>query len=212
MPAVFNGPATLTQVLMARHSFVLHLRQFIIPVAVSNQTNGLLPGRNLLLAADQLLAGRLLVLGVLAYFGYPEAHEDDAERAVHGALEIINATSRLSARAKQEYAVELPVRIGIATGLVVVGDLIGEQTTEETAVVGMTPNLAARMQELADLNTVVISDDTRRLISGVFEREDLGEHTLKGISEPHRVWRIAGRMESESRFQSTRSAAKGLWL
>ena len=106
--------------------------------------------------------------GVLVYFGYPQAHEDDAERAVRAGLAVIEAVGRLPARRG------LRVRLGIATGLVVVGDLIGEGAAQERGVVGETPNLAARLQALAKPNTLVIADSTRRQIGGLFDLEDLG--------------------------------------
>jgi len=118
--------------------------------------------------------------GVLVYFGYPQAHEDDAERAVRAGLELIQAVSGLQSSAP------LQTRVGIATGLVVVGDLIGSGEAQERGIVGETPNLAARLQGVAEANTVVIADDTRRLIGNLFELEDLGALELKGIAEPIR--------------------------
>ncbi|MGA9208214.1 MAG: adenylate/guanylate cyclase domain-containing protein, partial [Terriglobales bacterium] len=120
--------------------------------------------------------------GALVYFGYPEAHEDDAEQAVGAGLELIAAVAGLKTRAA------LQTRIGIATGLVVVGDLIGSGAAQEQAIVGETPNLAARLQALAEPNTVVIADGTRRLLGNLFELEDLGAKDLKGIAEPVRAW------------------------
>src|SRR5580692_2980082 len=101
--------------------------------------------------------------GVLVYFGYPQAHEDDAERAVRGGLELIAAVSALKA------ASPLQTRVGIATGLVVVGDLIGTGSAQEQAVVGETPNLAARLQGMAEPNTVVVAEETRSLLGSLFE-------------------------------------------
>ena len=118
--------------------------------------------------------------GVLVYFGYPQAHEDDAERAVRAGLELIAAVSALKA------ASPLQTRVGIATGLVVVGDLIGSGE-RRSAVVGETPNLAARLQGIAEPNTVVIAESTRRLLGNLFELEDLGARDLKGIGEPVRA-------------------------
>src|SRR6516164_5917469 len=106
--------------------------------------------------------------GVLVYFGYPQAHEDDAERAVRAGLTLISALAGLKMRAS------LQTRIGIATGLVVVGDLIGSGEAQERGVVGETPNLAARLQGIAEPNTVVIAEDTRRLLGNLFELTDLG--------------------------------------
>ena len=118
--------------------------------------------------------------GVLIYFGYPEAHEDDAERAARAGLAVIDAVGRL---ATQE---PLNVRIGIATGLVVVGDLIGAGAAQERGVVGETPNLAARLQALARPGTLVVADSTRRQIGTLFEIEDLGPQPLAGFAEPQR--------------------------
>jgi len=141
--------------------------------------------------------------GVLAYFGYPQAHEDDPERAVRAGLAMVDAVSRLSTPSGERMA----ARIGISTGLVVVGDLIGEGGSQERAAVGDTPNLAARLQGLAQPNSVVVSPATRRLLGGLFELEDLGLHDLKGISEPVRPWRILGDSRAESRFAALRGGA-----
>ena len=115
--------------------------------------------------------------GVLAYFGYPQAHEEDAERAVRAGLALIDAVAKLDAG----HATTLRVRIGIATGLVVVGDLLGEGAAQEQAVIGETPNLAARLQGLAEPNTVVIADNTRRMLGGLFDYRDLGALPIAGI-------------------------------
>ena len=120
--------------------------------------------------------------GVLVYFGYPQAHEDDAERAVRAGLELIAAVSALKTRAP------LQTRVGIATGLVVVGDLIGSGEAQERGIVGETPNLAARLQGIAEPNTVVIAESTRKLLGNLFELEDLGPKELKGIAGPVRAW------------------------
>src|SRR5215469_10666787 len=114
--------------------------------------------------------------GVLVYFGYPQAHEDDAERAVRAGLELISALAELKTHTS------LQTRIGISTGLVVVGDLIGSGEAHERGIVGETPNLAARLQGLAEPNTVVIAEDTRRLLGNLFELTDLGCKGLKGIA------------------------------
>ena len=119
--------------------------------------------------------------GVLVYFGYPLAHEDDAERAVRAGLELIAAVSGLKTHTP------LQTRVGIATGLVVVGDLIGSGAAQEQAIVGETPNLAARLQSIAEPNTVVIAESTRRLLGNLFEFEDLGARDLKGIAGPVRA-------------------------
>ena len=120
--------------------------------------------------------------GVLVYFGYPQAHEDDAERAVRAGLELIAAVSwPQDARCAAN-------PVGIATGLVVVGDLIGSGAAQEQAIVGETPNLAARLQGIAEPNMVVIAEGTRRLLGNLFELEDLGAKDLKGIAGPVRAW------------------------
>ena len=122
--------------------------------------------------------------GVLAYFGYPLAHEHDAEHAVQAGLALVEAAPQLTTPA----GVPLQVRVGIATGLVVVGDLIGAGAAQEQAVVGETPNLAARLQALAEPGAVIIADSTRRLLGNLFEVKDLGARDLKGITGPARVW------------------------
>ena len=126
--------------------------------------------------------------GVLAYFGYPQAHEEDPERAVRAALDLVQAVHELTPRPE----LALQVRVGIATGLVVVGDLIGEGAAKEQAVVGNTPNLAARLQELAQPGEVMISAATRRLVGNLFECEDLAAQQLKGFAEPVRISRVRG--------------------
>jgi class 3 adenylate cyclase/predicted ATPase len=134
--------------------------------------------------------------GVLVYFGYPQAHEDDAERAVRAGLELIEAVGGLKPSAP------LQARVGIATGLVVVGDLIGSGAAQEQAVVGETPNLAARLQGTADPNTVVIAESTRKLLGNLFELEDLGPKDLKGIAGPAHVWAALRPASVESRFDA----------
>src|SRR5262244_1045248 len=137
--------------------------------------------------------------GVLIYFGYPQAHEDDAERAVRAGLAVIEAVGRLPARQ------HLNVRLGIATGLAVVGDLIGEGAAQERGVVGETPNLAARLQGLAMPNTLVIGETTRRQIGGLFDLENLGPQQLAGFAEPQRAWRVLAESAEVSRFDALRS-------
>jgi len=134
--------------------------------------------------------------GVLAYFGWPRAHEDDAERAVRSGLAITAAASRLTTPAARN----LQTRIGIATGMVVVGDLIGEGSGQRHAVVGETPNLAARLQGIAEPGTVVIADSTRHLAGDLFELRDMGAHSIKGITEPTAVFAVTGARSLESRF------------
>jgi class 3 adenylate cyclase/predicted ATPase len=136
--------------------------------------------------------------GVLAYFGWPRAHEDEAERAVRAGLAIAQAVPRLEVRAGDPLA----ARVGIATGLVMVGELIGEGAAKEQAVVGETPNLAARLQALAAPGSVVISQATRRLVGGLFELTDLGVQRLKGFAEPLAAWRVEGEGRAEGRFEA----------
>ena len=140
--------------------------------------------------------------GVLIYFGYPQAHEDDAERAVRTGLGIIESVARLDAK-----SVQLHARIGIATGLVVVGDLIGEGSAQEQSVVGETPNLAARLQTLAAPDAVVIAATTWRLVGDLFEYRDLGKVEIKGIPEPMRAWQVRRPSAVASRFEALRGAA-----
>jgi class 3 adenylate cyclase/predicted ATPase len=135
--------------------------------------------------------------GVLAYFGYPQAHEEDPERAVRAGLDLVQSVRALVPRPE----LELEVRVGIATGLVVVGDLIGEGIAKEQAVVGNTPNLAARLQELAAPGEVVISAATRRLIGRLFECEDLAAKQLKGFAGPVRMSRVRG-LRTVDRFEA----------
>ena len=144
--------------------------------------------------------------GVLAYFGYPQAHEDDAERAVHTGLALIASVVSLGRTLGEIQGVRLDVRVGIATGAVVVGDLIGEGSSQENAVVGETPNLAARLQVLADINSVVVSPNTYQLSTGQFEYVDLGLHDVKGIAEPVNVWKALAPISSDSRFEATHGA------
>ena len=134
--------------------------------------------------------------GVLIYFGYPQAHEDDAERAVRAGLELVAAVSALKTHAP------LQTRVGIATGLVVVGDLIGSGASQEQAIVGETPNLAARLQGIAEPNSVVIAESTRKLVGNLFELEDLGAQDLKGIAGPVRAWAALRPASVESRFEA----------
>jgi class 3 adenylate cyclase len=134
--------------------------------------------------------------GVLIYFGYPQAHEDDAERAVRAGLELVAAVSGLKTHAPLE------TRVGIATGLVVVGDLIGSGASQEQAIVGETPNLAARLQGVAEPNSVVIAESTRKLVGNLFELEDLGAQDFKGISGRVQAWTALRPSSVESRFDA----------
>jgi class 3 adenylate cyclase/predicted ATPase len=134
--------------------------------------------------------------GVLIYFGYPAAHEDDAERAVRAGLDLVVAVGDLRTHAA------LQTRVGIATGMVVVGDLIGSEAAQEQAIVGETPNLAARLQGIAEPNTVIIADGTRKLLGNLFELEDLGLRELKGIAESVRAWTALQASSVASRFEA----------
>jgi class 3 adenylate cyclase/predicted ATPase len=134
--------------------------------------------------------------GVLVYFGYPQAHEHDAERAVLAGLELIAAVTALKS------PVSLQTRVGIATGLVVVGDLMGSGEAQERGIVGETPNLAARLQGIAEPNTVVIAEGTRRLLGNLFDLEDLGPKDLKGIGGPVRAWAALRASAVASRFEA----------
>jgi class 3 adenylate cyclase len=141
--------------------------------------------------------------GVLVYFGYPQAHEDDAERAVRAGLGAIDAVGRLDVK-----SVKLQTRVGIATGLVVVGDLIGAGSAQEQSVVGETPNLAARLQGLADPNAVVIAAGTHRLVGDLFEYRDLGAVQVKGITAPVPAWQVLRPSLVASRFEALRGLVK----
>ena len=140
--------------------------------------------------------------GVLIYFGYPRAHEDDAERAVRAGLGVIDAVGRLDVK-----SVKLQARVGIATGLVVVGDLIGEGSAQEQSVVGETPNLAARLQALAEPDAVVIAAGTRRLVGDLFEYRDFGTVEVKGIAGPVPAWQVLRPSVVASRFEALRGSA-----
>ena len=139
--------------------------------------------------------------GVLVYFGYPQAHEDDAERAVRAGLELIAAVRDLKTHAA------LQTRVGIATGLVVVGDLIGSGASQEQAIVGETPNIAARLQGVAEPNAVVLAESTRKLVGNLFELENLGAQDLKGIAGPVRAWAALRQASVESRFEALHASS-----
>jgi len=146
---------------------------------------------------------RYLGDGILVYFGYPRAHEDDAERAVQAGLGLAQSVGDI----KVEHGEPLRVRVGIATGLAVVGDLIGSEASLERAVVGEAPNLAARIQSLADADSVVIGNNTRILIGELFTLQDLGTHVLKGIPRPVHAWRVLQKRAVESRFEAASGGA-----
>jgi class 3 adenylate cyclase/tetratricopeptide (TPR) repeat protein len=138
--------------------------------------------------------------GVLIYFGYPRAHEDDAERAIRAALAIVRDLASL----RSHPDAPLRGRIGIATGLVVVGELIGSDSSQEQMVVGQTPNLAARLQSLAPPDGIIVAPRTHQLTAGLFDFADMGEHVVKGFEEPINVWRVDGESRAESRFDAHR--------
>jgi predicted ATPase/class 3 adenylate cyclase len=145
--------------------------------------------------------------GILVYFGYPRAHEDEAERSVRAGLDIVDAMAELNAAFPRPPGVELAVRIGIATGPVIVGDQIGEGTALETAVVGETPNLAARLQALAQPNQIIVSPATRAMLGDHFDLENLGASELKGFAEPVSALRVLSARDVESRFAATRTGS-----
>jgi class 3 adenylate cyclase/predicted ATPase len=139
--------------------------------------------------------------GLLAYFGYPQAHEDDAERAVRVGLDLVAKVSQLLLPTGEP----LQVRVGIATGVVIVGDTIGEESAQEQVVVGGTPNLASRLQSVAAPNTTLVAASTLRLLGDVFVCEQLGPFELKGLTEPVMAWRVLGERVAESRFAAMHS-------
>lgn len=138
--------------------------------------------------------------GVLAYFGWPRAHEDEAERAVRAARDALSAVKAIATKAGEH----LRARVGIATGEVVVGSIVGDITTDEEAVVGAAPGLADRLQRVANPFEVVIGPTTRQLLGNAFELESLGGHELKGFDELVEVWRVADEVQAESRFEAAR--------
>jgi class 3 adenylate cyclase/predicted ATPase len=150
------------------------------------------------IGAYQGIVARYMGDGVLAYFGYPQAHEDDAEQAVRAGLALVEAVLNLQTSGDAP----LQVRVGIATGVAVVGDLVGQSALQEQAVVGDTPNLATRLQALAEPGTVLISANTRRLTGGHFEYRDLGAVALKGWAEPIAAWQVLRTSDVVSRFEA----------
>lgn len=153
-----------------------------------------------IIARHDGVVARLIGDGILAYFGYPQAHENDAERAIRAALEICKTTWSTVARE------DIKVHIGIATGVVVVGDL--PDGGEVLAAIGTAPNLAARLEALAAAGEVVVSESTRRLTGGLFDYEDLGHHRLKGFDVPIPAWRVVGERKVGSRFHALRASAR----
>ncbi len=144
--------------------------------------------------------------GLLVYFGYPHAHEHDAERAVHAGLAVLELVKALPREHYPDQEVDIAARIGIATGPVMVGELIGQDTAKERSVFGETPNLASRLQGLAAPNQVIVDSVTKRLVGGEFECADRGTVSLKGFETPVRVWQVLNTKPSASRFESYRSS------
>ncbi len=144
--------------------------------------------------------------GLLAYFGIPRAHEDDAQRAVSAGLGIIDSMAGLSQRLQREMGIELGVRLGVHTGLVMTGEMGSGAAREQMAIVGETPNIAARLQALATPNALVISSNTKRLVGGLFTYEDIGTHQLRGVARPMQAWRVIGERLTESRFEALHTA------
>ena len=151
-----------------------------------------------LIASNGGFVAKYMGDGVLAYFGYPQAHEHDAERAVRAGVDIVEAAPKLETSAGGP----LHVRLGIATGIVVVGDLLGSGESQERGVVGDTPNLAARLQGIAEPDSVVIAEGTRKLLGDLFEFRDLGAQRLKGVAGPTPAWAVLRPSAQESRFEA----------
>jgi class 3 adenylate cyclase len=169
--------------------------------------------RDLILAYQQLCTrsveryegyvARFFGDGMLVYFGYPRAHEDETQRAIHAGIEILDGLGDLNSGEKN-HDLNLAARIGIATGPVVVGDIIGDGASQESAVIGETPNVAARLQALAEMNRIVVSPATKNLAAGEFDFRSLGEHSLKGVEQPVVAWSVTGKRDHGSRFDSAR--------
>ena len=132
---------------------------------------------------------QLLGDGLLVYFGYPVAHEDDAQRAIRAGLDMLAALGDLNQDLQHAKGIQLAIRVGVHTGLVVVGEMGGAGRQEQLAL-GEVPNIASRIEGLAEANTVAISEATSRLVQGYFECQALGAHTLRGVSEPVHVYRV----------------------
>jgi class 3 adenylate cyclase/predicted ATPase len=139
--------------------------------------------------------------GVMAFFGWPYAHEDDAARAVHAALEIVSAVTKISG------PVTLACRVGVCSGPVVVGEIANSSASWSMDAVGETPNIAARLQTLAATNTVLIADSTRRLVLATFDLEDLGFQELKGVTEPVHIYRVLAAKDTASRFEAAHTGS-----
>ncbi|MFP6757532.1 MAG: adenylate/guanylate cyclase domain-containing protein, partial [Alphaproteobacteria bacterium] len=144
--------------------------------------------------------------GLMVYFGYPMAHEDDAQRAVRAGLDIVGVIDALSTRLEAEQGVTVAVRVGVHTGLVVAGEVGGADTRGDMAVVGQTPNVAARIESAAEPGTVLVGERTRRLVGEVFDFDDLGPHDLKGLSAPMTLYRARDERAADSRFEAMHPA------
>jgi class 3 adenylate cyclase len=144
---------------------------------------------------------------LLVYFGFPQAHEDEGQRAILAGLGMLQAMKLLNTRLEQEKGIRLAIRVGIHTGLTVVGD-IGEGSKHELLALGEAPNIASRIQGLAEPDTIAISEATYRLVQGYFDCDDLGSHTLKGVAEPHQVYRVLQESGAQSRLEI--AATRGL--
>ena len=140
--------------------------------------------------------------GILSYFGWPQAFEDQAERAVHAGLEAAEAIKNI----KLADSGSLQIRFGIDTGEVVVGDLVGQETSDPETVTGLAPNLAFRLQEIAEPGQIVIGENTRNLVKGVFDLESMGSHKLKGFPDAMQAWAVVGAKEWETRFEAARDS------
>ena len=145
--------------------------------------------------------------GLLVYFGYPSAHEDDAQRAIHAGLDMLVALADLNRRLGQSYNVRLHARVGIHTGLVVVGEVGGGPQHGQLAL-GVTPNIAAKIQAMATPESVVISAATYRLVQGYFVCQDLGEYTLPGVATPIALYQVLHASDARGRLEA--AARRGL--
>ena len=208
-PATASGPLALSETAGERRQLTVMFCDLVGSTALSEKLDP--EELRSLLHAYRTLCGDVIARydgfvaryvgdGILTYFGWPTAHEEDAERAVRAALEIVHTVKRASSTE------DLSVRIGIATGPVVVGETAGAGDQSKLAV-GSTPNLAARLQGLAAADQIVIAASTRRLVGNAFELTDLGEHDLKGIAEPVHAWRVERALVTESRFDANRGGS-----
>ena len=150
--------------------------------------------------------------GLLIYFGYPQAHEDDPQRSIRTGLAILEDMLVLNTRLRRDNDLELTVRIGVHTGLVVAGEMGGGDTLESLAIVGETPNIAARLEGAAEPNMVVISDVTAKLVQGLFLCNSMGIHELKGISQPMELFRVIEESSAQTRFDVAASTQLTLSL